>query len=283
MSICYNNQQYLRIRLMLSFLLTVVAPIVVPSVALIAAPKVSHAENVTVFAAASLNNVMTQIVQGYQSIYPNDKIQTSFAASSTLANQIKLGAPAQIFIAADRSWMDALAKKNVLIKGSRVDLLTNQLVLITPKNQSFPVVMDSKFDLAKAFTGKICLGNPDSVPAGQYAKQSLIALGWWDALQSRIVPTEDVRSALAFVARGECPLGVVYKTDAMISDKVKTIGIFPSQSHAPIIYQLVLLKTRENQTKARASSQQFWHYLQQPAAQKIFRQHGFGAAKLSYE
>ena len=269
MSVRCSKQHYLRI--MISFIFTFLAPIF------------SHAENVTVFAAASLNNVLTHIAQGYQSIYPNDKIQTSFAASSSLANQIKLGAPAQIFIAADRSWMDALAKKNMLVKGSRVDLLTNQLVLITLKNQSFTVVMDSKFDLANAFTGKICLGNPESVPAGQYAKQSLVALGWWDALQSRIVPTEDVRSALAFVARGECPLGVVYKTDALISDKVKIIGIFPSHSHAPIVYQLVLLKTRENQTKARASSQQFWHYLQQPAAQKNFRQHGFGAAKLSYE
>jgi molybdate transport system substrate-binding protein len=260
------------LRVVISFVFSVVAPVT---------PIVSHAENVTVFAAASLHDVLTDIAQQYQITYPNDHIQTSFAASSSLANQIKLGAPAQLFIAADKSWMDVLAQKKLLIEKSRVDLLSNQLVLITPKNQSFPVVMDKKFNLARAFSGKICLANPDSVPAGQYAKQSLSTLGWWDALQPRVVPTEDVRSALAFVARGECPLGVVYKTDAMISDRVKTVGIFPSNTHAPIIYQLVLLKTAEKQTKASAASQQFWHYLQQPAAQKIFLRYGFGVVKLS--
>jgi molybdate transport system substrate-binding protein len=243
------------------------------------APTLSHAENVTVFAAASLNNALTEIAQGYEATHPNDKIQTSFAASSTLAKQIQLGAPAQIFISADEPWMDALAKANLLIEKSRVDLLANQLVLITPKDQPFPVIMDKSFHLPLAFTGKICLGNPDSVPAGKYAKQSLTAMGWWDALQSRIVPTEDVRSALAFVARGECPAGAVYTTDAMISDKVKIIGTFPNNSHAPIVYPIALLKTTENQTQAKASSQQFWHYLQQPTAQKIFHKYGFGVIK----
>lgn len=243
------------------------------------APALSHAENVTVFAAASLNNALTEIAQGYEATHPNDKIQTSFAASSTLAKQIQLGAPAQFFISADQPWMDTLAKGNLLIEKSRVDLLANQLVLVTPKDQPFPVIMDKTFHLSRAFTGKICLGNPDSVPAGKYAKQSLTAMGWWDELQSRIVPTEDVRSALAFVARGECPVGVVYTTDAMISDKVKIIGTFPNNSHMPIVYPLALLKTTENQTKASTSSQQFWQYLQQPAAQKIFHKYGFGAIK----
>lgn len=242
-------------------------------------PVLSHAETVTVFAAASLNNALTEIAQGYEATHPTDKIQTSFAASSTLAKQIQLGAPAQIFISADEPWMDALAKSNLLIEKSRVDLLANQLVLITPKDQPFPVIMDKSFHLPLAFTGKICLGNPDSVPAGKYAKQSLITMGWWDGLQSRVVPTEDVRSALAFVARGECPAGAVYTTDAMISDKVKIIGTFPNNSHAPITYPLALLKTTENQTKATPSSQQFWQYLQQPAAQKIFHKYGFGTVK----
>ncbi len=244
-----------------------------------ATPTLSHADNVMVFAAASLNNALTEIAQGYEATHPNDKIQTSFAASSTLAKQIQLGAPAQIFISADEPWMDALAKGNLLIEKSRVDLLANQLVLITPKDQPFPVIMDKSFHLPRAFTGKICLGNPDSVPAGKYAKQSLIAMGWWDELQPRVVPTEDVRSALAFVARGECPVGAVYTTDAMISDKVKIIGTFPNNSHAPIVYPLALLKTTENQTQSSASSQQFWQYLQQPAAQKIFHKYGFGAIK----
>lgn len=244
------------------------------------APVLSHAEIVTVFAAASLNNAIHEIAQDYEAIHPNDKIQTSFAASSTLAKQIQLGAPAQIFISADEPWMDALAKSNLLIEKSRVDLLANQLVLITPKDQPLPVIMDKSFHLPLAFTGKICLGNPDSVPAGKYAKQSLITMGWWDGLQSRVVPTEDVRSALAFVARGECPLGAVYTTDAMISsDKVKIIGTLPNNSHSPIVYPLALLKNTENQTKASTSSQFFWQYLQQPTAQKIFHKYGFSTVK----
>jgi molybdate transport system substrate-binding protein len=242
-------------------------------------PTHSYAENITVFAAASLNNALTEIAHRYESSHPNDQIHTSFAASSTLARQIQLGAPAQIFISADEPWMNVLAKANLLIEKSRVDLLANQLVLITPKNQLFPVLMDKSFHLPLAFSGKICLGNPDSVPAGKYAKQSLIAMGWWEGLQSRVVPTEDVRSALAFVARGECPAGVVYTTDAMMSDKVKIIGIFPNNSHTPIVYPLALLKTTENQTKASTSSQQFWQYLQQPVAQKILHHYGFGAVK----
>lgn len=256
-------------------------PISMPAsmIVLILMPALSHAENITVFAAASLNNALTEIAQGYEATHPNDKIHTSFAASSTLAKQIQLGAPAQIFISADEPWMDALAKSNLLIEKSRVDLLVNQLVLITPKDQPFPIIMDKSFHLPLAFTGKVCLGNPDSVPAGKYAKQSLITMGWWNGLQSRVVPTEDVRSALAFVARGECPAGAVYTTDAMISDKVKIIGTFPNNSHAPIVYPMALLKTTENQTKASTSSQQFWQYLQQPTAQKIFHKYGFGAVK----
>ena len=242
-------------------------------------PVLTHAENITVFAAASLNNALTEISKLYETNHPNDKIQTSFAASSILAKQIQAGAPAQIFISADEPWMDSLEKSNVLIDKSRVKLLANQLVLITPADHTFPVMMEKDFHLARAFTGKICLGNPDSVPAGKYGKQSLTTLGWWDELQSRVVPTEDVRSALAFVARGECPVGVVYSTDALISDKVKIIGTFPDKSHAPIIYPLALLKTSTTQTQTSLASQQFWQYLQQPTAQKIFHKYGFGAVK----
>jgi molybdate transport system substrate-binding protein len=242
-------------------------------------PVLTHAENITVFAAASLNNALTEISKQYEVSHPNDKIQTSFAASSVLAKQIQAGAPAQIFISADEPWMDTLEKSNALIDKSRVKLLANQLVLITPIDHTFPVMMEKDFHLSRAFTGKICLGNPDSVPAGKYGKQSLTSLGWWDELQSRVVPTEDVRSALAFVARGECPVGVVYSTDALISDKVKIIGTFPDKSHAPIIYPLALLKTSTTQTQASQGSQQFWQYLQQPTAQKIFHKYGFGAVK----
>ncbi len=242
-------------------------------------PALSHAETVTVFAAASMNNALTDIAKLYQSSHANDQIKTSFAASSLLAKQIQAGAPAQIFVSADQPWMDALAKDQLIIAPSRVDLLANTLVLITPSDQPFPVMMQNDFHLPRAFSGKICLANPDSVPAGKYGKQALISEGWWDELQPRVVPTEDVRSALAFVARGECAAGIVYSTDAKISDKVKIIGTFPANSHAPIVYPLALIKTSANQTHATPAAQSFWHYLQQPAAQAIFAKYGFAAVK----
>jgi molybdate transport system substrate-binding protein len=249
------------------------------ALSIIALPAVSHAESVTVFAAASMNNALTDIAKLYQSSHPNDEIKTSFAASSLLAKQIQAGAPAQIFVSADQPWMDALAKDNLLLTNSRVDLLANTLVLITPADAPFPVIMQKDFHLPRAFGGKICLANPDSVPAGKYGKQALTTEGWWEELQPRVVPTEDVRSALAFVARGECAAGVVYSTDAKISDKVKIIGTFPADSHAPIVYPMALVKTSNDQTQATPAAKAFWQYLQQPAAQTIFAKYGFGAVK----
>jgi len=245
----------------------------------VAMPAISHAETVTVFAAASMNNALTEIAKLYESSHPNDQIKTSFAASSLLAKQIQAGAPAQIFVSADQPWMDALAKDQLILTNSRVDLLANTLVLITPADHPFAVMMQKDFHLPRAFGGKICLANPDSVPAGKYGKQALITEGWWDELQPRVVPTEDVRSALAFVARGECDVGVVYSTDAKISDKVKIIGTFPADSHAPIVYPLALVKSSSNQLKASPAAQGFWLYLQQAPAQAIFAKYGFGAVK----
>ena len=226
-------------------------------------------EQVRVFAAASLTNALTDIAVKWQKNgHPLPSI--SFGASSALAKQIDSGAPADVFASADLSWMDFLDEHGRLVGGSRVNLLGNSLVMIVPKGQRIAVEMKSGFDLAGAFKGKLCTGEPGVVPVGIYAKQSLENLGWWQSIQPRIVGTDDVRTALAFVERGECPLGIVYATDAGISDKVDVVATFPESSHAPIVYPLGLVKG------SRADAKAFVDYLiDSPDAAAIYEHYGF--------
>src|SRR5215471_10074426 len=164
-------------------------------------------EQVRVFAAASLTNAFTDISAKWQKA--GHTLPTiSFGASSALAKQIDSGAPVDVFASADLKWMDFLDEHGRLVGGSRVNLLGNSLVLIAPKGQPVSIEMKSGFDFAGAFKGKLCTGEPGVVPVGIYAKQSLENLGWWQSIQPRIVGTDDVRTALAFVERGECPLGI---------------------------------------------------------------------------
>jgi len=225
-------------------------------------------ESIRVYAAASLNNVITEISKNYQQEF-GKSIKSSFASSSTLAKQIDLGAPADIFISADTQWMDYLQEQHKLEPNSQRDLLSNSLVLIAPKNQNIRIRVDKSFNLSTAFAGKLCTGDPASVPVGIYAKQALQYLGWWPSLAQRIVATEDVRSALAFVERGECAIGIVYDTDARISSKVMVIGRFPANSHQHIVYPFALV------TKSSAASKAFYQYLQSTKAQAVFIKYGF--------
>lgn len=222
-----------------------------------------------VFAAASLTNALTDIAKLWQqSGHPAP--QLDFAASSTLAKQIEAGAPADLFASADVPWMDELASHGLLEPGTRLDLLGNELVLIAPKGHAFKVSMDPAFGFPGSFEGKLCTGEPKSVPVGRYAQQSLQALGWWDGLQGRIVGTEDVRAALAFVEQGECSVGIVYATDAAISSKVVVIATFPAATHQPIIYPFALLKG------AGAESRALLEFMKSsPSAGAIFNQYGF--------
>ncbi len=223
---------------------------------------------VRVFAAASLTNALNDIGAAWQQA---DHAQPSlaYAASSALAKQIEGGAPADVFASADLTWMDYLDARSKLVPGTRSNLLGNTLVLIAPKDRAIAVEMKPGFDLPAAFKGKLCTGEPGVVPVGIYAKQSLEALGWWTALQGRIVGTDDVRTALAFVERGECPLGIVYATDAAISSKVQVLATFPENTHKPIIYPVALVKD------ARAEAAGFLDYLKTPAAATVFSRYGF--------
>ncbi len=233
-------------------------------------PTAVSAEQVTVFAAASLTNSLTTVAKQYQVAHPADQIRLSFASSSILARQIEQGAPAQIFISADLKWMQYLQQQQQIEVQSRVNLLGNQLVLIAPIAASVARQLQPNAAWAKHYQGRLCMGSPDSgVPAGLYAKQALISLKLWDQLKARVVGTEDVRSALAFVERAECDLGVVYRTDAAISQKVKIVATFPPISHAPIVYPAALMPKSSN------SARRFLAYLQSPAAGQVFIRDGF--------
>lgn len=227
---------------------------------------------VRVFAAASLTNALNDIaVQWQRAGHPAPSL--AFGASSALAKQVEAGAPADVFAPADLKWMDYLGQRNRIDPASRANLLGNTLVLIAPKGRRFAARMQPGFPIAQAFAGKLCTGEPGVVPVGIYAKQSLEKLGWWQPLRGRIVGTDDVRTALAFVERGECGAGIVYATDARISDKVAVIAAFPDDTHEPIVYPIALV------VKARPEAAAFLRYLRTPQAAIIFRRHGFTVLK----
>jgi len=241
------------------------------SICLAFAPSLHAADNkdaVVVFAAASLTNAINEISANYEQ-EKGAQIKTSFAASSALAKQIENGAPADIFISADTKWMNYLKDKHALKDSTVSNLLTNHLVLIAPLGKRFDVSMNKSFDFFGAFNGKLCTGEMASVPVGIYAKQALTSLAWLDAGQPKIVGTQDVRAALTLVERAECAVGIVYETDAKISNKVEVIATFPDNTHEPILYPLSLTKD------ASTKSADFYEYLKSDKAKVIFTKYGF--------
>lgn len=226
----------------------------------------AQAGDVTVYAAASLTNAIKTIVSAYEAEHAT-RIKSSFASSSTLAKQIEAGANADIYASADQQWMDYLQARQLIDATSRRALLGNTLILIAPANQARAVEM--RKGRPPALNGYLCMGDPTHVPAGIYGKQALIALDWWVALAKRMVATEDVRGALAFVQRGECQLGIVYATDAAVSNQVTIVGRFPAGSHDPVVYPFALLP------KASAEARDFFNYLQGRQALAVFEKAGF--------
>ncbi|GAA5009734.1 molybdate ABC transporter substrate-binding protein [Acinetobacter puyangensis] len=229
--------------------------------------SVHAAESVTIYAAASLTNAVNDLEKIYEQ-KSKVEVKTSYAASSTLAKQIEAGAPANVFMSADLQWADYLQNKKLIDPKQRVNLLGNKLVLIAPKNQNIQLKIEKGVDPTKAFTGRLCTGNVNSVPVGKYAKQALTSLDWWSKIQPRLVETEDVRGALAFVERGECQLGIVYATDAAVSSKVKVVGEFPLNSYPPVVYPLAIVKKTPQ-------SIAFYQFLQSPQAKTVYKKYGF--------
>ena len=218
----------------------------------------------SVFAAASLSSALSELATHYEGV------RLSVASSSTLAKQIAAGAPADIYFSANAEWMDYLQMRQHIEQDTRVDLLGNTLVVIAPKEEAFAVRFARDFDFAGAFAGRLALGDPDHVPAGQYARQALEALGWWSALRTRTAPAPDVRAALVYVERGECAAGLVYATDATQSDRVITLATVPDSLHRPIVYPAAIVKGR-----ASAKVRDLLAFFSSETAASIFRKHGF--------
>ncbi|MGH8140401.1 MAG: molybdate ABC transporter substrate-binding protein [Steroidobacteraceae bacterium] len=228
------------------------------------------ARTVLVFGAASLTNVLDELGQAFTA-KTRVPVKSSLAASSVLAKQIEAGAPADVFFCADLEWMDYLDHRNLLRPGSRHDVLGNRLVLIAPADSkvSLRIARGMDFGPALGADGKLATGDPDSIPVGRYAEAALRKLGAWDAVAPRIVGAENVRAALAFVARGEAPLGIVYRTDALEEKRVRIVAEFPRDSHPPIIYPIA--ETR----RAGPAAGEFVDFVRSPAAAEIFRKYGF--------
>lgn len=229
---------------------------------------------VMVYAAASMKNVLDDIGKQYQA-QTGKRINVSLAASSALAKQIENGAPADLFISADLDWMDYLAQRKLIKPETRKNLLGNQLVLIAPLDSDVWAKIKPGFPLARLLKGgKLAMGNTSSVPAGKYGKAALEKLGVWGSVQNQIAQAESVRAALALVARGEAPLGIVYKTDAEVEPHVKIVGVFPADSHPAIIYPVALLADSRN-----PDAWNFLAYLESPKCKPIFQKYGFTVLK----
>jgi molybdate transport system substrate-binding protein len=226
-------------------------------------------KTITVFAAASLTNALQDLGDAFTKD-TSIAVRFSFAASSALARQIENGSRADMFFSADLEWMDYLQARNLIQPATRHDVLGNQLVLIAPLDSKITLKIAPHFALAAA-VGKshLATGDPDSVPVGRYAHEALANLGVWDEVAARLVRADSVRSALAFVDRGEAALGIVYATDALVDKNVRVVAMFPADSHMPIIYPVALT------SGARADTAKFLAYIRGPAGDLAFRHYGF--------
>lgn len=226
-----------------------------------------------VLAAASLQESLTDAANAWAARrHPRPVI--SFAASSALARQIAAGAPADLFISADEEWMDDVAKKGLIQPGTRISFLANRLVLVAPASRPAPrLTIRPGFPLARALgSGRLAMADPDAVPAGKYGKAALTKLGVWNAVAPKVARAENVRAALALVARGEAPFGIVYATDAMASKDVRVVGTFPANSHPPITYPVAILRTATS-----PDAEGFRRFLLSREGKSIFARHGFTA------
>jgi molybdate transport system substrate-binding protein len=240
-------------------------------VALYVTPLRTSAEppELLVFAAASLTNALEEIGASYTR-ESGQPVKFSFAASSALARQLEAGARADVFLSADADWMDYVDSRGRVERATRRDLLGNRLALIAPAGSDVALAIEPGFALAAALGARrLATGDPDYVPVGRYARAALTSLGVWNDVAERLVRAENVRTALAYVARGETPLGIVYATDARIEPGVRVVGLFPESSHPAITYPLAVVK------ESRVGARRFADYLASDAAAAVFRRLGF--------
>lgn len=227
-----------------------------------------RAASVNVFAAASLSDALKEIAQKYEPA-SGDKLVFNLAASSVLARQIKEGAPADLFFSADEAKMTDLDQAALLIPGSRRSLLGNTLVIVTPKDST--LMIGSAADLTKPALAKLALAEPQTVPAGIYAKTWLQQVELWEPISAKVIPTENVRACLAAVESANVDAGIVYKTDALISTKVRIACEVPAKDGPRISYPVALIKD----SKQPAAAEHFLAYLLSADAKTVFEKYGF--------
>jgi molybdate transport system substrate-binding protein len=229
----------------------------------------ARAQELLVFAAASLNDALNAVIDLHRA-KGGGEVTASYASSSTLARQIEQGAPADIYISANPEWMDYLEERDLIRGGSRADLLGNELVLVAPPGIGTTLEIAPGFDLLGALHGgHLAMGDPDHVPAGIYGRAALESLGVWQAVAPHVARADNVRAALALVARGEAPLGIVYRSD-MVADEVEVVGAFPQDSHPPIVYPVAIVAD-----SAHADAAAFFGLLSSDEAATIFERFGF--------
>lgn len=236
----------------------------------LAAPVVAKAEEITVFAAASMANAMAEIEDRFEAATGHD-VTVSLAGSSVLARQIQQGAPADVYISANPGWMDTLEADGLVEEGTRFDLLNNSIVLIAAGTEAAPVEIGPDMDLAGLLgDGRLAMALVDAVPAGIYGKGALESLGLWEGVEAQVAQADNVRAALTFVATGEAPYGIVYATDALAEDSVTAVGTFPAETHPPIVYPAAALA--ESDTPLTVT---FLDFLSGSEAREAFERQGF--------
>jgi molybdate transport system substrate-binding protein len=232
--------------------------------------SVAHAQDVVVFAAASLKNALDDAAHAFEQ-QGGAPVKISYAASSQLAKQIESGAPADIFISADLGWMDYAQKRNLIQPATRRDLLGNKLVMVAPAGSGTKVDMKPGLDLVGMLRGgRLAMADPDSVPAGKYGKAALEKLGIWQSVAPHVAGAENVRAALLYVDRKETPLGIVYATDAVSDPNVEIVGVFPEDTHPPIIYPIAVTAASKNPAAGK-----FLAFIESPTAKPAFEKQGF--------
>jgi len=233
-------------------------------------PVNAQEQTLTIFAAASLKNALDDVDAAFTKA-TNIKVTASYAASSALAKQMESGAPADAFISADLNWMDYVAGKNLIKTDTRFNMLGNKLVLIAGKDSKLDKVEIAQgFDIAKlAGDGRIAVADVKAVPAGLYAKAALEKLGSWAAAEPKLAQAENVRATLAFVARGETPIGIVYETDAKVEPNVKIIAYFPDGSYPPVTYPVAATAA------AKPDTAKYLEFLRSSGSKAVFEKYGF--------
>jgi molybdate transport system substrate-binding protein len=239
-------------------------------VASLGAGRPAAAEDILVFAAASLKNALDDAVAAFQQ-QEGDKVSVSYAASSALAKQIEAGAPADLFISADLDWMDYAQQRALIKPDTRKNLLGNHLVMVASASSDIKVEIKPNFPLAALLKdGRLAIADPDAVPAGKYAKAALEKLGVWSSVADKLARAENVRAALFFVSRQEAPLGIVYQTDAAADKGVKIVAVFPEDTRPPVTYPIALTASSKN-----AGAAKFLAFLESAAAKPFFEKQGF--------